>query len=771
MATEEEKRLKTAIKLKKALEDLAKQASDTKRVLDAALNIEDVTSADKISAVTEAIQVQVAAYRTSFKALQDLKELEAAAEAARLASTSVAEHDAALAHLTEVTAERTLAELEANKTALLYTDTINKSAKAQEIYAAINAKVLAGIRVGAEEWANARRELDEYTESTESGALAADAMLDSMLGLSGGLQKVMGFLEKGPEHWKAYGTRLLENVKSGKALAQALTKLVKVSFAFAMEQDKIVSEFRKSTGAGEEFGRVIKDIEREGRIAGVTLDEAAQATAALRDRFSDFAYMSNDARENIGNTVSILGEMGFSMETQADIVQTATQSMGLGIGEAQTLLLDLASTAQSLDIDMEKLGAQFEANKDILVIFGSRAGEVFKEVATLAKAVGTDVGTMLGTMEQFKKFDTAAQSVGRLNAIMGRPALNAIDMLNAAYEDPARGLKMIKDEFDSTYDSVEALTGAELAVWADALGMGAADAAAYLGKTNTELELQTMNQEEAAAAAAKMQSITDKLTNSFKQFYLNAEPLVTNVIIPFADFVNKIAGGMAALGRGMESWGPRWSAFGNTLLFVGAALAAIVLMIPGLQLFGAAGLTALGVAAGLGGLTALGATGGGPAGGGGPTDEQLVGMQSGGRVLAEYAPRQLRVGSFAGGGPVVDTVAQALGTTPENAAALLGGEGSTAGSPAIPIRMNEANRKEMAIVPSGTMIANASDTKNVIKSNEAMVAEIRGLRQDLAAASRNNNGGGKVKLVLDNGREFSTTVVREGLRGDVLSPF
>ena len=31
--------------------------------------------------------------------------------------------------------------------------------------------------------------------------------------------------------------------------------------------------------------------------------------------------------------------------------------------------------------------------------------------------------------------------------------------------------------------------------------------------------------------------------------------------------------------------------------------------------------------------------------------------------------------------------------------------------------------------------------------------------------------GNKVQLVLDNGREFSTTVVRQGLSGDIVTPF
>jgi len=602
-------------------------------------------------------------------------------------------------------------------------------------------------------------ELEEFTDDVKFGEDTFDSLSQSILGLSGPFKTFVDLLSKGEGGLQGIGQKALAGVKSGELLQNAMLQLVKVSFDFAMEQDKIFSEFRKATGAGKEFNQVIKDVEGSGRIAGVTLAEAAEAVGALKNTFTDFTYYGPEVQKEIAKTTTILAEMGFSAQTQAQIWQTATQSMGMSIEGAQNLMLDLASTARSLGVDIDTLGSQFEANKDILTIYGARAGEVFKEMAVQSKALGVDVGTMLGLMEGFQTFDSAATSVGRLNAILGGPFLNAIDMLNASYEDPVEGIKMLRDAMDEAGVSAEDLSGAELKAMSDALGLSTTETAAMLGKSNEELAIQQMSMAQAAEEAKNMQAITDKLANAFKQLYLDAEPFVTNVLVPMIDKFATFMGWIGEAIRNMKT-------LGSTAIFAGMAIAGLMMATGIGTPFGIAAMAVLG---GLAVGTATAAAEGGAEEGA----PNLTGFASGGRVLRSHRLRRIR--SFADGGVASSVGMAAIGGFTESNRiqhAMMGrheSEGAVAGSPSVPIRMNEANRKEMAVVPSGTMVANADDTKNVIKSNEAMIAEIRGLRKDMATASRNTNK--KVQLVLDNGREFSTTVVREGLSGDIVTPF
>ncbi len=748
MATEEEKRLAAVKRLQEALEDLSDQASKTTADLEAVLAAKPIGAVDSFKAVAKAIQTQTAAYRTSEENLKKLAKAEQEAADARQKAFEVhgyssEQYSAAQKSLIDIQERQTKATADQANIQAELEKVIGKNTRAQKIYADIQKDLADGQQVTNEQFAKAATLLEKYEEKMGMGSAMADSLQDSFLGLSGGLGQVAALVAGGPAAIDGFGSGVMGMESIVSLTSGTMLKLVEVSFDFALEQDKVFSEFRKSTGAGREFDGVMKDIEGSGRIAGVTLAEAAEAVGALKNTFTDFTYYNKETQKEIGKTVTTLAEIGFGMQTQAQIIQTTTQSMGMSIEGAQDFLLDIQNTATSLGIDVDRLGQEFEKNRDILARYGGNATEVFKEMAVQAKAVGMEVSQLLGVVDKFKKFDDAAQAVGRLNAIMGKPALNAMDMLNAAYEDPAAGVRMIKDAFDEAGNSVEALSGQELMVWADALGMSAAEAANFLGQSNEELQINQMEMEEAAQKAQEMQSITDQLSNAFKQLYLDAEPFLTNVLIPivkgFADFMEIIGKGIRGLGT-----------FGSTAIFVGTALAGIAMLIPGLQGLSFASLailaTAGGVAAG-----AMASYGENNSEEGVAAAQEIAGFSSmakGGRIFASMIPAPLK--RFSNGGVVLKT---------------------SAGSPSVPIRMNEANRKELAIVPTGTMIANADDTKKVIQSNEAVLGELKGLRRDMLVAAE-NKAKEKVQLVLDNGREFTTTVVRDGLNaGNSLSPF
>ena len=295
---------------------------------------------------------------------------------------------------------------------------------------------------------------------------------------------------------------------------------------------------------------------------------------------------------------TLLNKIGMSFGTQAKVMQTATQAMGMSADESQVLLRDLASTAKSLGVDVDSLGADFAANQDFIVRFGESGQEVFEEMAVAAKALGTDLGTLIEVTDKFKTFDSAAQSVGRLNAILGGPFLNSIDMLNASYEDPIEGIKMLRDGFDQAGVSVEDLSGAELEAFASALGLSVTKTKELLGQSNEELEIQRMNQEELAETAQKAQSAMEQLTNAFNQLLADGKPLIDNVIVPMFEAIGTLAGWLGSAEGALQKF-----------MRVGIAAAGVAALIAAPFTGGAsiatwAGLAAsLGVGAGIGALS------------------------------------------------------------------------------------------------------------------------------------------------------------------------
>ena len=80
-----------------------------------------------------------------------------------------------------------------------------------------------------------------------------------------------------------------------------------------------------------------------------------------------------------------------------------------------------------------------------------------------------EVSDVLSIVEQFDTFDTAAQSVGRLNAILGGPFLNSLEMVTTT--DPTERMKMLSDAVNSAGLAFDDMSYYQRRALADAMGM------------------------------------------------------------------------------------------------------------------------------------------------------------------------------------------------------------------------------------------------------------------------------------------------------------
>ena len=617
--------------LEKALRDLEKQAQQTNKSLATVLDLPEAKkTADQVDQITKALEKQLQVRAQQKKQLEELVE-----EETRL--NAIGENTVELKARREAQ-QRSL--IRSNKE---LAKTLSANSDVADKFADVIERLNAGLPIAAEEMAEVNKELAQFNKDVQAGDELAEGLMDSIVGLeSAGLKKLVGTLQGGKAGLKGFAENMLDTSKMGKRLAHGFLKLAEASFKFAMEQDKVFAEFRKSTGAGVEFNKMIKEGEEAGRSYGVTLEESAGAIGALKNTFTEFTYLAPEVQKDIVDTSLVLGEMGLDAQTTADFFQMSMTGMGMGAKEANQALLDLSATAQGLGVDVNKMGQDFIANREILARYGGNATDVFKDMAVQAKATGIEVGNLLGFVDQFKTFDQAGQTVGRLNAILGGPFLNSIDMMNAAMEDPIEAMRSFRDAVDQSGVSAEDLSGAQIMAFSSALNMSAEDTRKMLSESNEELDQRTMSMKEAADQTTKMQNITDELKNAFRELIIDAEPFVTNVIKPL---VSNLAKAISFLGKAAGSLGE----FGSTAIFAGTAMAGLMMMIPGMQPFAIAGLAILG------GLGAAALTQGMDQGDEGnlsrPTS--LKGYSRGGRHIAGQAmqPRSSSVAVVGEGGP------------------------------------------------------------------------------------------------------------------------
>jgi hypothetical protein len=509
---------------------------------------------------------------------------------------------------------------------------------------------------------------------------------------------------------KSGGSMTKSLMSAGKAMGKnfllaAADKLVGATMDLVKAQDKAISSFRKATGAGKEYNLEITKLERNNRYAGVTAEKAGKAYNTLFDNFSAFTQLNKSERSQVAKTTTLLSELGVSGADTAKIFDQMTRSLGMGIDETNDVVLRLAGTAKSLGVSMGKMSKDFGAAFKELSKYGKGAIDVFEGLAKQSKATGIAVSNLMGLAKQFDTFDSAAKSVGRLNAIMGGPYLNSIDMLNATEAERIDLLKASVDAAGIQFDHMERF---EKQAIASAMGMSVEDASRIMGMNTAEMELQALQQEELAELAQNSQEIMAQIKNAFASMLVDMRPFIENFIVPLVEALGKFGRWMGNAESGLT----RFISMGLLAAGVAALIAA--------PFTGGTSLAAFALVAGLIGGTSFavfGGGGGGEEGAGGGTDEVASAFHASGGVVRRKA----------NGGSLSDRAKTAVG-------------------------INESGA-ERIVVPYGTYVATAADTKRSNDLASELIKEVQGLRQDLS-----RGGDQPAKIVIED-TEFAATIV------------
>ena len=158
---------------------------------------------------------------------------------------------------------------------------------------------------------------------------------------------------------------------------------------------------------------------------------------------SDFTTMSKSTQMELGKTVALLSELGVASGTTTKNIQFLTKVMGETEKQAAAQTRELFSFATELGVSAEKIAEDFGKAGPLIAAIGDNGVEAFKELEAQAKASGMEMDTLLKLVGKFDTFSTAAESVGKLNAIMGGPYLNTLEMV--AETDPAERMRKLSE--------------------------------------------------------------------------------------------------------------------------------------------------------------------------------------------------------------------------------------------------------------------------------------------------------------------------------------
>ena len=236
-----------------------------------------------------------------------------------------------------------------------------------------------------------------------------------------------------------------------------------------MAVDEAEVSFNRTTGAAQRFTAAIPRLEAELNKLGVSAEVAGAAMGALYSNTSGFSRMAESTRDAIAATAAIMIKSGTSAETFAANFEMLTMTMGHSGTAAANINAELFNFAQRNEISTNRMLEGFQTAGPQIVKYGSQAVNVYKQLALASKNTGMEVGKLLSLTSKFDTFDTAAQSVGHLNAILGGPFLNTMQMVMTT--NPAERMQALAEATRQAGKSFDQLAYYERLALQQALGL------------------------------------------------------------------------------------------------------------------------------------------------------------------------------------------------------------------------------------------------------------------------------------------------------------
>ena len=205
-------------------------------------------------------------------------------------------------------------------------------------------------------------------------------------------------------------------------------KIAQSTLSFALAVDKATAKFAAQTGAGRLLTREISNVSDAHRNLGITAEQAGKAAQGLFEGMNTFQQQSQGTRQNLMKVVGGLELLGVSTDDSTQAIVFFNKNLGVSADKAAAMTRELAMTGKSLGMTASKITKEFNSAMKTLAVYGTKAPKVFKGLAAMAAASNVEIGKLLDLAGKFDTFASAAETTGKLNAILGTQ-MSATQML------------------------------------------------------------------------------------------------------------------------------------------------------------------------------------------------------------------------------------------------------------------------------------------------------------------------------------------------------
>ena len=409
-------------------------------------------------------------------------------------------------------------------------------------------------------------QLSQNLADTAAGALGIARNLEDTT--EGQIASMLMMEDRG-QSLKDLGEAMKERFSLEKVGISLINKVSEATFALAMNTDKTTAAIAKATGEGSKYNDVLMESYYELRTLNIDVDDAGESIMALQANMAQFSKETAATQEELIVVTAQLQKLGISNAQTAETLNFLTKAMGQTSSQSAQTMRDLYGLAQALELPPEVVMTDFKQASAQLSVYGKNMQKEFASIAGAAKETGIEMGRLLTIAEQYDTFEGAATAVGRFNAMMGGPYLNAIEQLNATEEDRIRNMIRAMDASGKAFGSLDKYEQKAIAASVGITDM--AEANKLFGQSlsaydaaQQKAKLSAVSQEELAEATATALSVGEKFSALAKSLAIGLEPVIA--------LVGLVADGLLAVSNFFGA------GTGYTVLFVGAVLLVISAM-------------------------------------------------------------------------------------------------------------------------------------------------------------------------------------------------
>lgn len=308
-----------------------------------------------------------------------------------------------------------------------------------------------------------------------------------------------------------------------------IMKVQEATVAALYEQDKAISSFVAATGATAEYNSIIYDTARGNTALGISFAESGKAVTDLYTNLNTFTRLTKSAQQELTVTTAKLEMLGISGGETANSIATLSEMMKISEVQAAKVVEEFAAMGQAIGVSSKQMISDFAGVKDQLAVFGNDMNKVFTDLEAQSKATGVAVSDLLNLANKFDTFGSAADSVGKLNAMLGGPYLSTMAMIEST--DPTERIDMLRQAVNNAGIAFDEMSYYEKKAIMEAGGFKTVEEAQRVlsmsaGAYADQLKNQSATQKELNDAIERAQPIQDKLTKAMANFAIVMGPLV-----------------------------------------------------------------------------------------------------------------------------------------------------------------------------------------------------------------------------------------------------